>query len=57
MTQPNDAHHLSMLETFVKPMHPEGYKFVGIFAVITLVLFYFYLKLQPESPVGASNAR
>jgi len=24
---------------------------------ITLVLFYFYLKLQPESPVGASNAR
>ena len=27
----------------------------GIF--ITLVLFYFYLKLQPESPVGASNAR
>jgi putative spermidine/putrescine transport system permease protein len=25
--------------------------------VITLVLFYFYLKLQPESPVGASNAR
>jgi len=25
--------------------------------LITLVLFYFYLKLQPESPVGASNSR
>jgi len=28
-----------MLSTFVKPMHKEGFKFVGIFAVITLVLF------------------
>jgi putative spermidine/putrescine transport system permease protein len=25
--------------------------------LITLVLFYFYLKLQPESPVGSSTAR
>ena len=28
-----------MLSTFVKPMHKEGLKFVGIFAAITLVLF------------------
>jgi phosphatidylserine decarboxylase len=26
-----------MLSTFVKPMHPEGHKFVSIFAAITLV--------------------
>lgn len=30
---------VSMLSTFVKPMHKEGLKFVGIFAAITLVLF------------------
>ena len=30
---------VSMLSTFVKPLHKEGFKFVGIFAVITLVLF------------------
>ncbi|MGB1443317.1 MAG: phosphatidylserine decarboxylase family protein, partial [Paracoccaceae bacterium] len=29
----------SMLSTFVKPMHPEGRKFVAIFAAITPVLF------------------
>ncbi len=29
----------------------------ALLIAITLVLFYFYLKLQPESPVGASNAR
>ncbi|MCW1248517.1 ABC transporter permease, partial [Pseudomonas sp. SAICEU22] len=29
----------------------------ALLVAITLVLFYFYLKLQPESPVGASNAR
>ncbi|MBK5947858.1 phosphatidylserine decarboxylase [Rhodobacter veldkampii DSM 11550] len=32
---------VSMLSTFVKPMHREGWKFVGIFAAITLVLFVF----------------
>ena len=31
---------MTMLETFLKPMHREGYKFVAIFAVITLVLFW-----------------
>ena len=33
---------MTMLETFIKPMHREGYKFVGIFAVITLVLFLIW---------------
>ncbi len=31
---------VSMLSTFVKPMHKEGLKFVGIFAAVTLVLFW-----------------
>ncbi len=30
---------MTMLETFIKPMHPEGRRFVAIFAGITLVLF------------------
>jgi phosphatidylserine decarboxylase len=30
----------SMLSTFVKPMHREGYRFVGIFAAVTLALFF-----------------
>jgi len=30
---------MKMHETFLKPMHPEGRRFVAIFAVITLVLF------------------
>lgn len=30
---------MRMRDTFIKPMHPEGIKFVAIFAVITLVLF------------------
>lgn len=30
---------MNMLETFVKPMHPEGRKFVAIFAGIALVLY------------------
>jgi phosphatidylserine decarboxylase len=28
-----------MRDTFIKPMHPEGRKFVAIFAAVTLVLF------------------
>ena len=35
----------SMLSTFVKPMHPEGRKFVAIFAAITLVLFLLWEPL------------
>lgn len=30
---------VKMRDTFIKPMHPEGRKFVAIFAAITLVLF------------------
>lgn len=30
-----------MRDTFIKPMHPEGIKFVAIFAAITVVLFLF----------------
>jgi phosphatidylserine decarboxylase len=33
---------MTMLGTFLKPMHPEGYKFVAIFAVISLVLFWIW---------------
>ena len=36
---------VSMLSTFVKPMHPEGHKFVSIFAAITLVLFLLWEPL------------
>jgi len=36
---------VSMLSTFVKPMHPEGRKFVAIFATITLVLFLLWEPL------------
>ncbi|NDV51977.1 MULTISPECIES: phosphatidylserine decarboxylase [unclassified Salipiger] len=33
---------MRMRDTFIKPMHPEGRKFVGIFAAITLVLFLIW---------------
>jgi len=33
---------MKMHETFIKPMHPEGRKFVAIFAAITLVLFMLW---------------
>ena len=36
---------MTMLETFIKPMHREGYKFVGIFAAISLVLSWIWLPL------------
>ncbi len=32
---------MTMLGTFIKPMHPEGIRFVAIFAAITVVLFLF----------------
>ena len=40
---------MNMLETFLKPMHREGYKFVAIFAAITLVLFWIW---QPLGWIG-----
>ncbi len=33
---------MTMLSTFIKPMHREGYRFVGIFAAITLILFLIW---------------
>jgi phosphatidylserine decarboxylase len=36
---------MTMLGTFLKPMHPEGWRFVGIFAAITLVLFWIWAPL------------
>ena len=33
---------MDMLKTFLKPMHPEGYRFVAIFLAITLVLFWIW---------------
>lgn len=36
---------MNMLDTFVKPMHREGYRFVAIFAAITLVLFWIWQPL------------
>ena len=36
---------VSMLSTFVKPMHPEGRKFVAIAAAITVLLFLLWEPL------------
>ncbi|WP_062762184.1 phosphatidylserine decarboxylase [Falsirhodobacter sp. alg1] len=36
---------MRMSDTILKPMHPEGWRFVGIFAVITLVLFWLWEPL------------
>lgn len=36
---------MTMLGTFLKPMHPEGYRFVAIFAAIALVLFWIWEPL------------
>jgi phosphatidylserine decarboxylase len=41
---------VSMLSTFVKPMHPEGRKFLAIAAAITLVLFALW---EPLGWIGA----
>ena len=36
---------MRMTDTFIKPMHPEGRRFVGVFAVLTLVLFLLWEPL------------
>jgi phosphatidylserine decarboxylase len=33
---------MNMLDTFVKPMHPEGWRFVAIFGAITALLFFIW---------------
>ena len=39
----------SMLSTVIKPVHREGYPFIGIFVAVTLVLFLIW---QPLGWVG-----
>jgi phosphatidylserine decarboxylase len=41
---------MNMMSTFIKPMHPEGWRFVGVFAAVTLVLFWLW---EPLGWVGA----
>lgn len=36
---------MNMMSTFVKPMHPEGRRFVAIFAAISAVLFVIWAPL------------
>jgi phosphatidylserine decarboxylase len=36
---------MTMLGTFLKPMHPEGWRFVPIFAGVTLILFWLWAPL------------
>ncbi len=40
---------MRMRDTFLKPMHPEGWKFVPVFAAVTLVLYWLW---QPLGWVG-----
>jgi phosphatidylserine decarboxylase len=36
---------MRLRDTVLKPMHPEGFRFVGIFAAITFVLFLIWQPL------------
>ena len=36
---------MTMWGTFLKPMHPEGYRFLAVFALVTLVLFVVWEPL------------
>lgn len=36
---------MRMRDTIIKPMHPEGFRFLAIFAAITLVLFLLWEPL------------
>lgn len=36
---------MHMLGTFIKPMHPEGIKFVAIFAIVAAALFFVFTPL------------
>ncbi|MDQ2065804.1 phosphatidylserine decarboxylase [Xinfangfangia sp. CPCC 101601] len=40
---------MKMTDTFLKPMHPEGWKFVPVFALVTLALFWLW---QPLGWIG-----
>lgn len=36
---------MTLLGTFLKPMHPEGWRFVPVFAAVTLVFFWIWAPL------------
>ncbi|EYD75422.1 Phosphatidylserine decarboxylase [Rubellimicrobium mesophilum DSM 19309] len=36
---------MTMWGTFLKPMHPEGYRFLAVFALVTLILFWLWEPL------------
>ena len=36
---------MRMIDTVIKPMHPEGWKFVPVFAAVTVVLFWLWQPL------------
>lgn len=36
---------VNMLDTFIKPMHPEGWRFVGIFGAVTVLAFLLWQPL------------
>lgn len=40
---------MKMRDTFLKPMHPEGWRFVPVFGLVTLVLFWLW---QPLGWIG-----
>lgn len=40
---------MNMLDTFLKPMHPEGYRFVALFAAASGLLFWLW---QPLGWIG-----
>lgn len=40
---------MKMTDTFIKPMHPEGWKFVPVFAAVTVLLFWLW---QPLGWIG-----
>ena len=48
---------VSMLSTFVKPMHREGRKFVSIFAGVTLILFLIWAAIGLAVYFGYSRSR
>lgn len=36
---------MNMMSTFIKPMHPEGWRFVAAFGAVTLLLFWLWEPL------------
>lgn len=36
---------MRMRDTIIKPMHPEGFRFLAVFAAVTLLLFLLWEPL------------